>query len=1001
MSTSNFQPDDPRLTAYALGELDPNERAQVEAMLADSAEARTALEEIRETIGLLSKELTFEPALTLTTSQRHAVEQAVSCDDGERLGVSPPCGAVEDAENAGSENTEGLRPAARRTLVSERVPSKSRWGTMARAAVTVAAVAAVAVAVPWVSRSWRESSQNRSANADRMVASTSSQSTSEIAQEQSSTSGISSLAVLDESRSLSIPPNSGDAFVAFSGKEHPDAIALSAAEDVAGKPISSNPLARTVLTQSSRISVSPSVVGKPAGATVEQLNQSSDAKESKSNGLMFGAGVGGDPLLAQNSQADGKSGSLAMARLAASVDESGRAIERNGLAETEARMSVASAETLPAGIQTNFSGSTESTLVVGNISEAKASGGFSSEGPGAGDRGSKGDSLELRRLEDMVELSEENLGRFRNVDEAIRREHEAYEPIVENAFLTPMEQPLSTFSIDVDTASYANMRRFIQQGQLPPANAVRIEELVNYFRYDYPEPADGSPFSVNIDVATCPWNSQNKLARIGLKAKTIAEDKRPATNLVFLIDVSGSMAAENKLPLVKQALSVLVSKMGEDDQIAIVTYAGEAGLKLNSTSGSQRAVIQQAIDSLQSGGSTNGAAGINIAYDTAIQSFIKGGANRVILCTDGDFNVGVSDDNTLVEMIQEKAASGVFLSVFGFGMGNLKDGKLEKLADKGNGNYGYIDGLGEARKVFDEQLSGTLVTVAKDVKLQLEFNNSTVGAYRLIGYENRILAAKDFDDDTKDAGEIGAGHTVTALYEIIPKAAWLSQAGLDPEKFDIVEKPSEKSEVKEVTDERLFTVKLRHKLPDAETSEKSQDYAAMNSDVQLSDSNVDFRFAAAVASFGMQIRESKFRGNWTLQNVLSVADASLSIDRNGERTEFTDLVRGVMRIKGESVTDPRLTMHETVAPVTPSIELPAELSANDARIKATVDGKYRRLLKKIEVRSDVTTYGEFKDYGHWDETVYSGYADLPAGYWVWVYPNWYIWGDEVKNEDLK
>ena len=554
-----------------------------------------------------------------------------------------------------------------------------------------------------------------------------------------------------------------------------------------------------------------------------------------------------------------------------------------------------------------------------------------------------------------------------------------------------MEQPLSTFSIDVDTASYANTRRFIQQGQLPPRNAVRIEELVNYFRYDYPEPTDGSPFSVSVDVATCPWEPQHKLARVGLKARTIAENKRPATNLVFLIDVSGSMAPENKLPLVKQALSVLVSKMGEDDQIAIVTYAGEAGLKLNSTSGSQRNIIQQAIDSLSSGGSTNGAAGIQIAYDTAIRSFIKGGANRVILCTDGDFNVGVSDDNTLVEMIQEKAASGVFLSVFGFGMDNLKDAKLEKLADKGNGNYGYIDGLQEARKVFGEQLSGTLITVAKDVKLQLEFSNATVGAYRLIGYENRVLAARDFDDDTKDAGEIGAGHTVTALYEIVPKAVWLTQAGLNPKKFDIVEKNVDDNDG---ADGRLFTVKLRHKLPDAETSERSMDYAAMNSDIQLSDSNVDFQFAAAVASFGMQIRDSKFRGQWTLQNVLSTAEASLAVDRNGERTEFTDLVRGVMRIKGESILDPRLTSHPTMA--NPA-DLPAELSAGDARIKATVDGKYRRLLKKIEVRNDVVTYGDFREFGHWDETAYSGHSDLPTGYWVWVYPNWYIWGDAAES----
>lgn len=978
MSTCNFQPDDPRLTAYALGELDPNERAEVEAMLAESAEARTALEEIRETIGLLSRELTFEPALTLTMTQRQAVEQAV--------GVEVPASET------------------RATVVAPTSVKSARWVLIVRTATTVAVVAAVAVAVPWVSRGWRDGSQNPSANADRTVASTSSPNTSEIAEQRTGPLGHSSLAALDDSRSLILPSHSPDAFVASNGPDHPDAAVRMSTGEVAGKSLSEGvagespfrastdsipgrqPLFETIDpvvastpllagtggdsrskrngigdgtsdSLASSIQLSGVAESKESRESEVQGQQSGYAGEAKTNPLKFGAGVGGPPL-ALYGEPDGKSDSLRL-NLTPGVAESmgGRvSVDLGRAAESDSK------------VATTFS-------VYGDRGEALAD--------------FEGRGKELKKLEESMESHEGRLARFRSLKVAAPGT-EAYEPIVENAFLTPLEQSLSTFSIDVDTASYANMRRFIQQGQLPPANAVRIEELVNYFRYDYPEPADGSPFSVNIDVATCPWNPQNKLARVGLKAKTIAEDKRPATNLVFLIDVSGSMAAENKLPLVKQALSVLVSKMGEDDQIAIVTYAGEAGLKLNSTSGSQRAVIQKAIDSLQSGGSTNGAAGINIAYDTAIQSFIKGGANRVILCTDGDFNVGVSDDNTLVEMIQEKAASGVFLSVFGFGMGNLKDAKLEKLADKGNGNYGYIDGLGEARKVFGEQLSGTLVTVAKDVKLQLEFNNSTVGAYRLIGYENRVLAAKDFDDDTKDAGEIGAGHTVTALYEIVPKAAWLTQQTSDT---NYAEPKSD------VNDGRLFTVKLRHKLPDAETSEKSQDYAAMDSDTQLSDSNVDFRFAAAVASFGMQIRESKFRGNWTLQNVLSMADASLSTDRNGERTEFTDLVRGVMRIKGDTVTDPRLTMHETVVPAKPSAQLPTELPANDARSKATVDGKYRRLLKKIEVRSDVATYGEFRDYGRWDESVYSGHSNLPAGYWVWVYPNWYIWGDVVETEN--
>ncbi len=1004
MSTFNFQPDDPRLTAYALGELNPSERAEIEAMLAESSEARTALEEIRETIGLLSRELTFEPALTLTMTQRQAVEQAV--------GVEVPASET------------------RATVVAPTSVKTARWGAIARAATTVAAVTVAAGGFLYVSRVFEHDESSFAKNestpvgakqaslpeshlqihldaSDLIVGSKSSQMPA-----QPGTVEISSRPVITTIDNL-IGGTAGDR---VSAPKNDDSTPRTSEAPVAvSEPalIVGTVKGSTIQSKSDEgISIITDNSESAAGTPGESLTQITMPEPRRRAGSWPNDAELAESLLAQSSSPtsvsssgiDGKNVAVGGSGVPVQSDaktvnpESKRTAESEVLRESELRKSVAAAESSPAGVEANFSGSTTATIITGSL-EAEARGGFGGGGLGAGRFEGQVDSLELRRREESEELLKQQSSQFRTLSAAASGT-EAYEPIVENEFLTPMEQPLSTFSIDVDTASYANMRRFIQQGQLPPANAVRIEELVNYFRYDYPEPADGRPFSVNIDVATCPWNPQNKLARVGLKAKTIAEDKRPATNLVFLIDVSGSMAAENKLPLVKQALNVLVSKMGEDDQIAIVTYAGEAGLKLNSTSGSQRTVIQQAIDSLQSGGSTNGAAGINIAYDTAIQSFIKGGANRVILCTDGDFNVGVSDDNTLVEMIQEKAASGVFLSVFGFGMGNLKDAKLEKLADKGNGNYGYIDGLGEARKVFGEQLSGTLVTVAKDVKLQLEFNNSTVGAYRLIGYENRVLAAKDFDDDTKDAGEIGAGHTVTALYEIVPKAAWLTQAGLDPEKFDIVEKPTANDETKEVADGRLFTVKLRHKLPDAETSEKSQDYAAMNSDAQLSDSNVDFRFAAAVASFGMQLRESKFRGNWTLQNVLSMADASLSTDRNGERTEFTDLVRGVMRLKGDSITDPRLTTHETVAPVTPTAELPTELSTNDARIKATVDGKYRRLLKKIEVRSDFATYGEFRDFGHWDGTDYSGHSDLPAGYWVWVYPNWYIWGDveEPKTE---
>ncbi|HEY4260665.1 MAG TPA: VWA domain-containing protein, partial [Schlesneria sp.] len=481
-------------------------------------------------------------------------------------------------------------------------------------------------------------------------------------------------------------------------------------------------------------------------------------------------------------------------------------------------------------------------------------------------------------------------------------ENEAYEAPPENAFLTPGQQPLSTFSIDVDSASYSNIRRFLTQGQRPPADAVRVEEMVNYFSYNYPQPKDGEPFSVTADAAPCPWQPKNFLARIGLQARTIDKAKRPPTNLVFLLDVSGSMQAANKLPLVKQAMTMLCEELNERDRIAIVTYAGDAGVKLASTPGSDQTRIMQSIEALQSGGSTNGAAGINLAYEEALRHFNGEGENRVILCTDGDFNVGVSSDDQLVELIQQQAKTKVFLSIFGFGMGNLKDAKLEKLADKGNGHYGYIDDLKEARRVFNEELVGTLYTVAKDVKIQVEFNPLTVGAYRLIGYENRALAAKDFNDDTKDAGEIGAGHTVTALYEIAPKGQWPVTQEIDPLKYGTNAKeavPVETARKKELSPESaddLFTVKLRYKQPTADVSVKTIDYVVDDISTKKIVPSPDLIWAASVASFGMQLRNSQFKGNWTLNDVYEAAQGAKGADANGRRREFLDLVQAAKRL---------------------------------------------------------------------------------------------------------
>ena len=493
---------------------------------------------------------------------------------------------------------------------------------------------------------------------------------------------------------------------------------------------------------------------------------------------------------------------------------------------------------------------------------------------------------------------------------------ERYNRFADSRFRAVGEQPLSTFSIDVDTASYANVRRFLTAGQRPPRDAVRIEELVNYFRYDYPQPKGDEPFSVTVDAAACPWREGHRLVRVGLQGRDVARDARPAGNLVFLVDVSGSMDEPDKLPLVQRALLMLVDELTENDRVAIVTYAGNAGLVLPSTSGDQKAKIRAAIAALRAGGSTHGSAGINLAYEQAAERFIQGGANRVILCTDGDLNVGVTSDEALVDLITKKAAGGTFLTVLGFGTGNLQDEKMEKLADNGNGVYAYIDGVREARKVLVEQLTGSTITIAKDVKIQVEFNPAQVASYRLLGYENRVLAAEDFRDDKKDAGEIGAGHTVTALYEIVlvgDEAGGDGVRGAEPLKYQpapapappevkpavepLVYKPTPtpalpaaQPAVEGPVSRELLTVKLRWKKPDGDTStllevplaEKGGAFAA---------APADLRFAAAVAAFGMILRESEHKGTATLPFVAEIAGSSLGHDAGGYRAEFLDLVR--------------------------------------------------------------------------------------------------------------
>jgi Ca-activated chloride channel family protein len=475
-----------------------------------------------------------------------------------------------------------------------------------------------------------------------------------------------------------------------------------------------------------------------------------------------------------------------------------------------------------------------------------------------------------------------------------------YARIIENPFLDVFDNPLSTFSVDVDTASYAKARRYIEQANcLPPPDAVRIEEFVNYFSYDYAPPEGDVPFSAHVEVAACPWQPEHRLLRIGLAGKQIHADDRPAANLVFLLDVSGSMQPDDKLPRVRRAMQLLVEQLREQDQVAIVVYAAATGLVLPTTSGFQKEKIASALDSLAAGGSTNGGAGIRLAYDTAQASFIKGGTNRVILCTDGDFNVGTTSTAELERLVEERAKGSVFLTVLGFGMGNHNDEMMEKLADKGNGNYGYVDSEQEAHKLLVEQAGGTLVTIAKDVKLQLEFNPLTVGAYRLIGYEDRLLRAEDFNDDKKDAGEIGAGHTVTALYELVPAGKPVETPEVDELKYQRRAAPTAAASSGE-----LLTLKLRYKDPDGQESHEPLVVVAGDAGHDFAQASADFHFASAVAGFGLVLRDSLFKGNLTYDAVVELAAGALGADPEGRRAEFVELVKKAKQVGGANAERP-------------------------------------------------------------------------------------------------
>jgi Ca-activated chloride channel family protein len=464
-----------------------------------------------------------------------------------------------------------------------------------------------------------------------------------------------------------------------------------------------------------------------------------------------------------------------------------------------------------------------------------------------------------------------------------QKQQEAYNHIVDNPFRAVAAAPLSTFSIDVDTASYTNVRRFLNNKQLPPPDAVRIEEFVNYFKYDYPQPSGEHPFAVHTEVSQCPWAPKHQLVRIALQGKRLGAEQTPPRNLVFLVDTSGSMHETNRLPLLKKGLRMLVDQLNRRDRVSIIVYAGEAGVDLPPTPGDQKEVILAAIDKLEAAGSTNGGAGINKAYEVAQQAFIKDGVNRVILGTDGDWNVGVTSEAALIRLIEEKRKTGVYLSVLGFGMGNYKDATVKKLAMHGNGQAAYIDSLAEAKKVFVDDI-GTLVPIAKDVKVQVEFNPARVAAYRLIGYESRLLRDEDFNDDAKDAGDMGAGHCVTALYQVVPVGETVDVPGVDPLRYQAKPRPTDNADSDE-----LLTVKIRY-IPPAGSKSVLVSAPVLRSERTFAEATADHRFAASVAAFGMLLRDSKYRGGATYAQVRRDAEAAVGPDLRGYRAEFVRLV---------------------------------------------------------------------------------------------------------------
>ncbi len=971
MSDTPTTPDDPRLTAYVLDELTDAERATIEAHLATSPDSRRVVDDLRQTTALLFTALQDEPAPALTGAQRQTIRTAAATSV-----VTP------------SRTTESAAVISSRTVSSH------------RRAVVTALITVLSVSVAILFAVLVPLSQHPTSEGIAMMTQD---------------------AWLDlDGSNFAITENLGDL-----AQQRLDYFHLSESRPETEE--------ETLLP----LMVTPRIIIQPSEEngldsvdhlSLEGLVVSSDSKAQPATTRQAGpltdqlppiAPFGSvDPINSQSGQSSTRFLSFGVTKSANTAPTTSLGTRLQPTFSTPATGSVIVQDAQPRlpsptylndDVQYQPAGVVIPEMFTADLDVPFRQGSF---GLGIPSQEGSTDGFTVRQLILEPSVSNEQAPQlwYFIPNENPRVGTESYAPIVENPFTSPNDAPLSTFGLDVDTASYANVRRFLlDAGRMPPPDAVRIEELVNYFSYDDPQPVDEHPLRVTLESAACPWDASHRLVRVGVRGKEMDLADRPPTSLVFLIDTSGSMRDDNKLPLVKESLRLLVDEMTENDRIAIVTYSNDAGLVLDSTSGEHRDEIMSVIDALQANGSTNGEAGLKSAYDVATQHRIANGSNRVILCTDGDFNVGESADAPLVRMISEKRDTGVSLSICGFGSGNLKDAKLEQIADHGNGQYHYIDGLRQARKVFLDELSGTLYTIAKDVKLQVEFNPSQVGAYRLIGYENRTLAAEDFSNDRVDAGDLGAGHSVTALYEIVPpdgdRAKPTSAAsGVDPLKYqkprlaapqrEALTQESQISNLKSEISTELLTVKLRYKpalplgsrLNEAVTNESIKLEFPLVDEADDDTFSNDLEWAAAVASFGMLLRNSAYRGQATFDRVFELAQHAIGDDRSGRRHEFIDLVLKARQLQRQSQGT---RSHP-----------PTRLSSLDARRQASLDGHYRELLDKFERPADFQQYGAVHNRGWWTGPDDADEKGLPAGYWVYVYPHWYVWGETVGADSV-